>query len=164
MLREQPGLHQAAASYLVAARHADVREVITNHQAFGQGNFVRNIQLYYGPGFDPMQHSSYRWLSEVFVMQDPPAHTRLRKLVAFALTPKRVAAMQPRIEQIVDGLLDAGGAAGRDGTALGFRLPAADARHVRHARARGARAHTWQHGTSHQGRGTVVHRLRDASR
>jgi cytochrome P450 len=107
VLREQPGLHQAAASYLVASRHADVREVITNHQAFGQGNFVRNIQLYYGPGFDPMQHSSYRWLSEVFVMQDPPAHTRLRKLVAFALTPKRVAAMQPRIEQIVDGLLDA---------------------------------------------------------
>ncbi len=54
-----------------------------------------------------MAHSSYRWLSEVFVMQDPPAHTRLRKLVAFALTPKRVAAMQPRIQQIVDGLLDA---------------------------------------------------------
>jgi cytochrome P450 len=107
VLREQPGLHQAATAYLVAARHADVREVITNHQAFGQGNFVHNIQLYYGPGFDPMQHSSYRWLSEVFVMQDPPAHTRLRKLVAFALTPKRVAAMQPRIEQIVNALLDA---------------------------------------------------------
>ena len=53
-----------------------------------------------------MAHSSYRWLSEVFVMQDPPAHTRLRKLVAFALTPKRVAAMQPRIQQIVDGLID----------------------------------------------------------
>jgi cytochrome P450 len=105
-LRATPGLHKASTEYFVASRHADVREVITNHAAFGQGNFVHNIQLYYGPGFDPMAHSSYRWLSEVFVMQDPPAHTRLRKLVAFALTPKRVAAMQPRIQQIVDGLID----------------------------------------------------------
>ena len=106
-LRATPGLHKASTEYYVASRHADVREVITNHAAFGQGNFVHNIQLYYGPAFDVMAHSSYRWLSEVFVMQDPPAHTRLRKLVAFALTPKRVAAMQPRIQQIVDGLIDA---------------------------------------------------------
>ena len=106
-LRAAPGLHKASTEYYVASRHADVREVITNHAAFGQGNFVHNIPLYYGQGFDVMAHSSYRWLSEVFVMQDPPAHTRLRKLVAFALTPKRVAAMQPRIQQIVDGLIDA---------------------------------------------------------
>lgn len=105
-LRSQPGLHEAAADYYVATRYADVREVVTNHALFGQGNFVHNIQLYYGPGFDPLAHSSYRWLSEVFVMQDPPAHTRLRKLVSFALTPKRVAAFQPRIEQIIAGLVD----------------------------------------------------------
>jgi cytochrome P450 len=104
-LRSQPGLHKASTEYYVASRHAEVRDVITNHAAFGQGNFVHNIQLYYGPDFDVMAHSSYRWLAEVFVMQDPPAHTRLRKLVAFALTPKRVAAMQPRIQQIVDGLI-----------------------------------------------------------
>src|SRR5512139_1958350 len=103
-LRAQPGLHKAAADYYVATRYADVREVITNHALFGQGNFVHNIQLYYGPGFEPLAHSSYRWLSEVFVMQDPPAHTRLRKLVSFALTPKRFAAFQPRVEQIIDGL------------------------------------------------------------
>jgi cytochrome P450 len=106
-LRATPGLHKATTDYFVASRYAEVRDVITNHAAFGQGDFVRNIQLYYGPAFDVMAHSSYRWLSEVFVMQDPPAHTRLRKLVAFALTPKRVAAMQPRIQQIVDGLIDA---------------------------------------------------------
>ncbi len=105
VMRNAPGLHRAAGGYWVASRHADVREVLTN-PAFGQGDFVKNIQLFYGPAFDPMQHSSYRWLSEVFLMQDPPAHTRLRKLVASALTPKRVAAMQPRIEAITSELLD----------------------------------------------------------
>ena len=105
-MRAAPGLHRAAGGYWVASRHADVREVLSS-PAFGQGDFVRNIQLFYGPGFDPLRHSSYRWLSEVFLMQDPPAHTRLRKLVASALTPKRIAAMQPRIEAITAQLLDA---------------------------------------------------------
>ncbi len=48
-LRGAPGLHKAATEYFVASRYADVREVITNHAAFGQGSFVHNIQLYYGP-------------------------------------------------------------------------------------------------------------------
>ncbi|MER6314299.1 cytochrome P450 [Streptomyces sp. NPDC001581] len=33
-------------------------------------------------------------------------HTRLRKPVAAAFTPRRVAALRPRIEEVVDGLLD----------------------------------------------------------
>ncbi|MGV9664245.1 cytochrome P450 family protein [Nocardia niigatensis] len=38
---------------------------------------------------------------------DPPAHTRLRKLVTRAFTPRRVAALGPRIEEITASLLDA---------------------------------------------------------
>jgi nocardicin N-oxygenase len=37
---------------------------------------------------------------------DPPEHTRLRKLVAKAFTARRVEALRPRVQQIVDGLLD----------------------------------------------------------
>jgi cytochrome P450 len=38
---------------------------------------------------------------------DPPNHTRLRGLVNKAFTPRAVESLQPRIEQIVDHLLDA---------------------------------------------------------
>jgi cytochrome P450 len=37
---------------------------------------------------------------------DPPQHTRLRKLVSGAFTPRRTAALEPRIAEITDALLD----------------------------------------------------------
>ena len=37
---------------------------------------------------------------------DPPDHTRLRRLVSRGFTPRRIEALRPRIQQIVDGLLD----------------------------------------------------------
>ncbi|GAA1317905.1 cytochrome P450 family protein [Pseudonocardia xinjiangensis] len=38
---------------------------------------------------------------------DPPNHTRLRKLVSGAFTMRRIDLLAPRIQQVVDGLLDA---------------------------------------------------------
>jgi cytochrome P450 len=38
---------------------------------------------------------------------DPPDHTRLRRLVAPAFTPHAIGKYRPRIEKVVDGLLDA---------------------------------------------------------
>ncbi|MFH9089685.1 cytochrome P450 [Streptomyces sp. NPDC017673] len=38
---------------------------------------------------------------------DPPEHTRLRRLVSAAFTPRRTAALAPRVEQIAHGLIDA---------------------------------------------------------
>lgn len=37
---------------------------------------------------------------------DPPDHTRLRRLVSGAFTPRRIEALRPHVEDIVDGLLD----------------------------------------------------------
>ncbi len=39
------------------------------------------------------------------VLMDPPEHTRVRRLVAQAFTPRRVEAMIPRVRQIADDLL-----------------------------------------------------------
>jgi cytochrome P450 len=41
------------------------------------------------------------------VFNDPPIHTRVRKLLAPTFTPRALAALQPRIEKLVDWLLDA---------------------------------------------------------
>ena len=45
---------------------------------------------------------------------DPPDHSRLRRLVSSAFTPRRVERLRPRVQAIIDQLLDAIAAAGPD--------------------------------------------------
>jgi cytochrome P450 len=45
---------------------------------------------------------------------DPPDHTRLRRLVSSAFSPRRIEALRPRIQAIVDDLLDGIAAEGAD--------------------------------------------------
>lgn len=51
----------------------------------------------------PALVSIYRGL----LMQNPPEHTRLRRLVSKAFTPRTVAALRPAVERLVHELLDA---------------------------------------------------------
>jgi cytochrome P450 len=59
---------------------------------------------------------------------DPPDHTRLRRLVAAAFSVRRIEALRPRVQAIIDDLLDAIAAAGPDGrvdlvASFAFPLP-----------------------------------------
>lgn len=48
----------------------------------------------------------YRHHTTSLVFNDPPLHTRVRRLLAAAFTPRSLAAMQPRIDAVVKGLCD----------------------------------------------------------
>lgn len=45
-------------------------------------------------------------MNRLMLFIDPPDHTRLRALVSKAFTPRRVTGLEPRISEMVDGLLD----------------------------------------------------------
>jgi len=55
----------------------------------------------------PGVHAMGSDMAEHMLNTDPPDHTRLRRLVAKAFTPRSVAALVPRIEQIADELITA---------------------------------------------------------
>jgi cytochrome P450 len=66
-------------------------------------------------------------LMESLLATDPPDHTRLRTVVAKAFTARRVDALRPRVQEIVDELLDAVAAEGQADLvqSLAFPLPIA---------------------------------------
>ena len=63
--------------------------------------------------------------SNVLLFIDPPDHTRIRNLVSRSFTPKAVAGWRPRIEQVVDELLDEAAERGRLEiiSEYGFQVP-----------------------------------------
>jgi cytochrome P450 len=64
-------------------------------------------------------------LTRIMLFADPPDHTRLRRLVSKAFTPKAIEAMRPRIAALVDDILDDADAHGEIEVVddLAFRLP-----------------------------------------
>jgi cytochrome P450 len=73
-------------------------------------------------------HSSLPVPGEMFfggtmLGMDPPDHTRLRGLVAKAFTARRVEALRPRVQEIVDELLDRMSAQGEADLIEAFAVP-----------------------------------------
>jgi cytochrome P450 len=94
--------------YLVV-RHAEARAALSDarlskdiHAALASGEDVVAEGLP-GPAF-----------ARHMLVVDPPDHTRLRRLVAGAFSVRRIESLQPRIEAIVDDLLDRIAARGPD--------------------------------------------------
>lgn len=61
--------------------------------------------------------------SNAMLNRDPPDHTRLRRLVSKAFTPKMIEQLRPRIEQLVSDALDEAGAEWDVIDGLAFPLP-----------------------------------------
>src|SRR6266545_6684364 len=84
--------------FWVLTRHEAARAMLADPRfELGAGSFMRPPSL-------PEEYRPYlRTMAEL----DGPEHTRLRRLVAPAFTARRAAEFRPRIERIVDELLDA---------------------------------------------------------
>ncbi len=98
-LREhEPIKRNPDASYLLT-RYADCEFVYKNPRLFSSDK-KREFKPKYGESLLYEHHTTS------LVFNDPPLHTRVRRLIAGALTPRAIGEMQPRLEALVENLLD----------------------------------------------------------
>jgi cytochrome P450 len=107
-LREADPVHRRPDGDWILTRYADCQGVLADPRC--SSNPAHESR--------PSEGSPARQAgSNLLLFLDPPDHTRLRRLVSKAFTPRRVEELRPRIAELVDALLDE-----VDG-ALAFPLP-----------------------------------------
>ncbi|WP_428983344.1 cytochrome P450 [Paraburkholderia diazotrophica] len=90
---------------LFLTRYRDVQAVYRDSKCFSSDKKVEFAPKY---GATPL----FEHHTTSLVFNDPPLHTRVRKLIAGALTARAIAAMEDGLIRLVDGLLDRAAARG----------------------------------------------------
>jgi cytochrome P450 len=103
-LQDESPVHETPFGGVILTRHADCVAVLRDRR---WSSDIRNAtQTGFEPNLDILGDS------RPFLFLDPPDHTRLRGLVSRAFTPRVVEALRPRVQELVDGMLDAAEEAG----------------------------------------------------
>ena len=102
-LREENPIHAGPIGGLVLTRHADCLHVLRHPAASSDERKGEMFEAMAAAGEIDQELADNR----PFLFLDPPDHTRLRRLVSKAFTPKTIERLRPRVQQLVDELLDA---------------------------------------------------------
>lgn len=102
-LREASPFAEFDGAFVVVGRHADCSAVLRHPNASSERD--KSLLAAAAPRRVRDRPS--------FLSLDPPDHTRLRRLVSKAFTPRTVARLEPRIREITNDLLTAAAAAGQ---------------------------------------------------
>jgi len=92
-MRDNDPVHRTGLGQCVLARHADVMAVL-RHPGFGR------------PPMPALPFEALQVLVKMFLLLDPPDHTRQRSAVSRFFTPAAIEAWRPRVSAIVAELLD----------------------------------------------------------
>ena len=104
-------------------RYDDVNSILRDAKRYSSvGTTERFLQQLPAEALRELQ-PLYEHFTSGMVRLDPPEHTRIRSLTNRAFTPRVVEAIRPRIQHIVDELLDAFQAKGRFDLISEFAYP-----------------------------------------
>jgi cytochrome P450 len=118
-LRELSPIVRAEDGRLVVTNYDDCSAVVRDPRFTKEPSKVAEFL-----GFpDWREHPSLRSLLTSMLAVDPPDHTRLRRLVSGAFTARRVQALRPAIEHMVNDLLDGLGSEADFVDGFAFPLP-----------------------------------------
>ena len=105
-LREQEPVKRLRSGTVFLTRYDDLVTTYKNTKSFSSDKKREFLPKY---GDTPL----YEHHTTSLVFNDPPSHTRVRRLIMGALSPRAIAGMEGDLIKLVDGLLDAIAATGR---------------------------------------------------
>ncbi|MEU3712384.1 cytochrome P450 family protein [Streptomyces catenulae] len=124
-LREHAPVHRTELPSGVEAwlvtRYADARQALADARL--SKNPVHHSEGAHGKGKVGIPGERSANLMTHLLNIDPPDHTRLRRLVSKAFTPRRVAAFAPRVQELTDALIDGFAARGEADLIHEFAFP-----------------------------------------
>ncbi|MBO33238.1 MAG: cytochrome [Rhodospirillaceae bacterium] len=97
-LREQAPVYRNPDGTFILTRFADVVK------AFKHPGMSSDKTVDFKPKFGDGPLYTHHTTSLVF--NDPPVHTRIRKLLASAFSPRKLTELEPLVEQVINNLLD----------------------------------------------------------
>ena len=103
---EAPIVYDERTNQWLVSRHADVNALLRDRRL---GRSYLHVATHEAWGRTPPpadQAAFWDLLSVQMIDLEPPDHTRLRRLVSKAFTPRTVEALRPRIEAIVGTLIE----------------------------------------------------------
>ncbi|MFI0354158.1 cytochrome P450 [Actinomadura sp. 9N407] len=90
----------AGPGYWAVFRHADVKHVLRSPDLFSSHLGATQIR-------DPDTPQDLEFVQAMMLNQDPPGHSRLRRIVAAAFTPRAIRALESTIEERARSLVTA---------------------------------------------------------
>jgi len=113
-LRETEPVKRMPDGSVFLTRHADLVAVYRDAKLFSSDKQVEFGPKYNHPPFNQPPYSTTGGVAPLFehhthslVFNDPPLHTRVRRIIMGALTRRAIEAMEPGLIALVDSLLDA---------------------------------------------------------
>jgi cytochrome P450 len=120
--REQPVFYAEKFGLWVVTRHADVLAVLKDHKSFSSEGALKSSAGAYPPAVQEVLAEGFPEMPYIIEV-DPPVHDRIRGLITKAFTPRRVAELAPRIEEIARELVDSFAADGEGDIIERFAWP-----------------------------------------
>lgn len=101
-----PVLYDADTDHWLVTRHADVDAALRDRRF---GRTYLHVATHEEMGHEPPPPELdpfWRLINHGILDMEPPDHTRVRRLVAKAFTPRVVASMREPVQRLTDGLVD----------------------------------------------------------
>lgn len=103
--------NDSPAPFYAVSRHEDVQRLLRDYSLWSS---------YDGPG---LAFESHEPIGPVLVSTDPPAHSAERRLIAKALRPSAIEAMETDIQRLVDDIVDGFVSSGKGDYAQELAIP-----------------------------------------